>query len=288
MSSVIVSFSGGLGNQLFQYAAGMELSKRLKVPLFAETEFYKTSPNRRFVLDSFDLEFGELSGISMYRMMNLSKYYWQDLIRKGNQLVRCPFLFNEDHFEYDPRIMSLTAPVYLKGYWQSEKYFPGVANEMKTRLQLKLPESMMQISGQIDDRSVCLHLRHGDFMHNPEIARIIGVCGIEYYRQAVKAMNEKIGSPRFFIFTDEPAAVDLIADLIHEPVIVNRFSKGDDLAEFALMQKFGNFIIANSTFSWWAAWSSLKYEKMVICPVKWFSDSSINTKDLCPRDWIKY
>lgn len=288
MSAVIVSFSGGLGNQLFQYAAGMELSRRLNVPLFAETEFYKTSPNRRFVLDFFDLEYDGLSGFSMYRRMSLSKYYWLDLISKGNQLLRCPFLFNEAHFEFDPRIMNLTAPVYLKGYWQSEKYFPAVANELKNRVQLQLPESMVQICGQIDDRAVCLHLRRGDFINNPEIARIIGVCSIDYYRQAVKAMNEMIGSPRFFIFTDEPSAVDSIADLIQEPVIVNRFSNGDDLAEFALMQRFGNFIIANSTFSWWAAWSSLKDEKRVICPVKWFSDLSINTKDLCPPDWVKY
>lgn len=288
MSAVVVSFSGGLGNQLFQYAAGLELSVRWKLPLFAETAFYKRSPNRTYMLDQLNLPIRSLSGFDLYKTLRISHLFWGDLWRKSKRLHLSPYLFEEAHFEFDRRIHALTPPVYLSGYWQSERYFTGVAADLRNQLQLPLPDVVKNLISQIDEKSVCLHIRRGDYARHPEIARIHGLCDADYYRRTIRAMQERIGDPRFFIFTDEPSAAGFINDLIDTPVFIQDHLGGDEIAEFNLMQQFSNFIIANSTFSWWTAWLSSKPGKLVMCPERWFADTAKNTSDLYPAGWLKY
>lgn len=288
MSAVIVSFSGGLGNQLFQYAAGLELSVRWKVPLFAETTFYKRSPNRNFVLDQLNLPMQSLSGFLLYKTLRVSHLFWGDLWRKAKRLHQSPYYFQEAHFEYDQRIQTLAAPAYLSGYWQSERYFTGVAADLRNQLQLPLSDAGQKLSRQIDEKSVCLHIRRGDYTRHPEIARIHGLCDADYYRRTIRAMQDRLENPRFFIFTDEPSAAGFIRDLIDKPVFVRDYLEEDEIVEFTVMQQFSNFILANSTFSWWAAWLSCKTDKVVLCPERWFADPSKNTSDLYPSGWLKY
>ena len=266
----------------------MEVAERLNVPLFAETQFYKRSHNRRFTLDRFGLQCQMLRGRQLYESLKISKYYWRDFFLGSDSLKMSPILFDEAHFEYDYRITDVTSPVYLSGYWQSERYFPSVAEQLKKEIQIPPSSAVKSLADEIDEQAVCLHVRRGDFFHNPLISRINGVCDKEYYATAIRALKERLSNPRFYVFTDEPGAVDFVSDLVEGPVMVGEYTNGDDLAEFSLMQKFGNFIIANSTFSWWAAWSSFSDNKIVVCPSRWFADTSINSNDLYPAGWLRF
>lgn len=289
MNGVIVSFSGGLGNQLFQYAAGWELSNRLRVPLYVETEFYRKSPNRQFELKKFQLELNFLSGYKLYRSLGLARGCLPFLLQKKRPLSDSPYIFIEEFFEFDLRFEKIIGPlVYLSGYWQSERYFPECGNKLKKLVQGDVPVNVSHLLSQINENAVCVHIRRGDYTRNPEIAKVHGVCGADYYEKGIATMKSKLKNPRFFVFTDEPEAVSFVYNMVEDVVLVSNYSEGDQWAEFFLMQQFYNFIIANSTFSWWAAWSSLKEPKFVICPENWFADASKNTKDLYPATWLKY
>lgn len=286
MSAVVVSFSGGLGNQLFQYAAGTALSKRFNVPLLAETDFYRRSPNRHFLLHPFDPSLKIMNGLALYRQLGIPKLFWKDIFSDSKRLLSSPILFQEKHFEFDDRFEKLSSPVYLHGYWQSERYFIDYSSEIRRTLQLPVKESVTDLIPLINEESVCIHIRRGDYSQNKYIASIHGVCESDYYQRAISWITQQVSHPRYFIFTDDPSAISVLDGCVENPVMVHDYSQGDELAEFALMQKFRNFIIANSTFSWWGAYTSLRPDKQIVAPKNWFADNSKNTKDLIPASWL--
>lgn len=293
MSKIITKLIGGLGNQMFQYATGRALAHRLGVPLMLDTSGFEHYDLRRY-------ELGELS-------IQAALASPEDLVQAG-VVPRPPSLVNramkflgversanvlrEASFTYDARVQGAGAPAYLDGYWQSERYFSGIADLLRREFTLKAPvdAANTELAGQIaaaGEKAVSLHIRRGDYVTNAHTAQYHGVCSLDYYRAAVDYVAERIGTPHFFVFSDDHAWVTANFKLSHPYTLVDVNDANRGVWDMALMKACRHHVIANSSFSWWGAWLNPHADKLVVAPERWFSGASHDTSDLIPASWIR-
>jgi Glycosyl transferase family 11 len=293
LEAVIANLIGGLGNQLFQYAAGRAIAHRLGVPLLLDVSGFAQYELRRYELGDLCIR-GRVatedelahSGISTKSPTLLRRF------SKALGLARPANLFKEGSFAYDARFEQVVSPVYLSGYWQSERYFLEIADLLRTELSLNQPVNAVneQIAAQIRDAgasAVSLHIRRGDYVNNPQTAQYHGVCSLDYYRAAVDCIAERVPDPHFFVFSDDHAWVSDNFKLDQSMTMVDVNDADRGVWDMALMRGCRHHVIANSSFSWWGAWLNNSKGKVVIAPKRWFNDSTIDTKDLIPSAWVR-
>ncbi len=192
---------------------------------------------------------------------------------------------------YDGSLENATPPIYIAGYWQSERYFRDVEKHIREDFSFRLPLSdrnrgiIEEITGT---ESVGVHVRRGDYAEKPGAARTHGgVCGDEYYRKAVSLVAGKVKNPVFFFFSD---AIDWVESnlRVRDPSRYVGGNAGDrDWEDMRLMSLCRHNIIANSSFSWWAAWLNSNPGKTVIAPSRWFSDKGRTDRDIVPSGWVR-
>jgi hypothetical protein len=248
---ILIKLTGGLGNQLFQYAYGKALSLKKKERLVLDTSWYKGRLNRVYLLDNF--------------MIDAPVASWFTRTYRKNQIL-------QDH----------------TGEWHSEKYFKEYAQIIRDNFKLKTPPSkkaadLLQHINSVN--SVSLHLRGTDYVTGNKSA-FHGTASPEYYSQAVALMREKVQNPHFFIFTDDTPWARVHIQF-PEPFTLVSESKNTACEELALMAFCKHNILANSTFSWWAAWLNPHKDKIVVAPSRWFADEKANASDILPSSWIK-
>jgi hypothetical protein len=288
--SVITRLNGGLGNQLFQYAAGLSLADRLGVPLKLDLSEFDTYLLRRFELDKFNISAEiatpeETAGF-VINPSRFQRYYGRLVISLGLRFNR--IAFKQIKFEYDQAFGKIRYPMYLNGYWQSEKYFKSA--EDKLRRELSLADQLGEASQKILDGifqcpAVSLHIRRGDYITNPSAALIHGVCSLDYYHSAIRHVAAHIKDPHFFVFSDDPQWAKDNLKFIYPVQFVEANGPDRGTEDMWLMKSCKHHIIANSSFSWWAAWLNDRLDKIVIAPRVWFLDKKIDTKDLIPEQW---
>lgn len=278
-AAVVVKLMGGLGNQMFQYAAGLALARKHGVPLQLDTTFFQDPtprPNitpRNYALDIFPLHEG---------CVRLN-----DAAARPAGLKRAA----EKHFHYDAATADLPAGVYLDGYWQSPRYFESIEPEVRRAFALSptLDEAAAAFAAQIkQSEAVCLHVRRGDMVHNAHTASVHGSCSLDYYRTACDLLAQKFPNAHFFVFSDDPAwcaGQDLTGG---RPCTIVSRPGATEAVDLFLMRQCRHFITANSSFSWWAAYLGEAPEKTVIVPDPWFTDPSLDVSDLCPKAWIRW
>ena len=280
---IIVKLSGGLGNQMFQYAASRSLALRNNDILKFDLSWFKNlgDTNRYFKLYVFNIiniaeaTEEEIRNLKPTRLLRFLKLYNQQMY------------FKEKYFNFDPEILKLKGDIYLDGYWQSEKYFKDFDSVIRQEFNLKNPISVeaQNISLKIiSDNSVSIHVRRGDYVSSPKTFAYHGVCSLPYYKQAIDIMKGKLKNPVFYIFSDDMQWVKEKLKIDGDIVYVSRLEI-KDYEEMILMSQCKNNIIANSSFSWWAGWLNKDHQKIVIAPQKWFNLQK-NIKDLIPEKWI--
>lgn len=290
---IVVRLMGGLGNQMFQYAAGFALARRHGAPL-------------RFDLDWFDR-------VHMHQGLELPRVFGLDVLRVtaaelrqtlgwlasprmrrvfGRRRLRPlhPASFAlEPHFHYWPGFASLGPVVYLDGYWQSERYFASVAAEIRERFRF-LPEpdekSRRLIAEMEGCASVSLHVRRGDYVRNAVAKRVHGVNLQSYYPAAITEIYKLVANPRFFVFSDEPDWVAAHLALPPSAILVNHNRGENSFRDMQLMSHCRHHILANSSFSWWGAWLNPRTDKIVVAPRRWFNVDDFDTRDLYCPGWI--
>ncbi len=288
---VVVRLSGGLGNQLFQYAAGRALSVKHNVPLYIEKSFYAESPNRHYKLNSFNTCESVISKRELVATLLKRKFKLSDYFKSVKSIcLESNFLFSENSFSYNPDFLSIDVPVVLNGYWQSEKYFEEFFSWIKNDFKVIDNSGLLNaifIDKISTENSVAIHVRRGDYLSNKQINSIHGICSDEYYVTAYKELVEKVGEVTPYFFTDDTEDARRIIKLIGKGVLINDVCPGSDVSDFLLMTSCRHFIVANSTFSWWAAYLGSSPSKMVFAPLNWFKSTDYNTIDLIPLNWIK-
>ena len=288
----IVNILGGLGNQMFQYAFAYALSKEQNSIVKLDIRDFEGYDLREYELDIFNVSLP----ISTQVEADELKYKKESLIQKVFQKIKkspIPFANSycrEPHFHYDGKVFALTGDIYFEGYWQSEKYFVKYKDDLLKEFTLKKDlhsQSQNYMEQIISTEAVSLHIRRGDYVTNQHTNSVHGTCPVEYYQKAVQKIEEGINAPHFFIFSDDLEWAKDNLSFIENLTFIELDTNVPDHEEMILMSKCQHNIIANSSFSWWGAWLNQNNEKVVIAPKKWFRDSSINTNDLIPEEWIQ-
>jgi hypothetical protein len=292
---IIVKLIGGLGNQMFQYAAGRYLAWLHKTELLMDTSYLDKEPNgaytkRKLELDVFniDLKMATKAEVERFKIESSTKYS-RTFQRK------LPILFTnlyvaESGTAYHKEFLSYPKNTYLDGFWQSESYFKPIESVLVNDFVLKDPlnrENKDWLKKMENCESVSLHVRRGDYVSNADAQSHHGSCDIDYYQKAIEYIKAKHKAIEIFIFSDdlEWCKVNL---RIKEPLhFVDANQKQNLHLDMFLMSHCKHNIIANSSFSWWAAWLNRNGHKIVIAPLKWFSNPAIKTFDLIPKEWIR-
>jgi len=290
---IVTKIIGGLGNQMFQYAAGIALALEKNTTLALDVSgFENYELHQGFELQRvFNSIFEIASKADIQRLLG-----WQSSPRVQRIVSRKPFsllrnknFIVEPHFQYWPSINYLTGDCYLSGYWQSEKYFSDVADQIRESFTFKIPleNQNAELAKQISQvNSVSLHVRRGDYANNPKTISTHGLCSLEYYESAISYLTERVQQPDFFIFSDDIEWVknNLKIDYPHQYVEHNLGSESYN--DMRLMSMCQHHIIANSSFSWWGAWLNPNMDKIVVAPKCWFANQT-DLQDLLPTGWKK-
>lgn len=292
MLLVISRLVGGLGNQMFQYAAGRALATNLGCKLLVDiSDLIADRQHQGFeLLKIFNCTVEVTDGAHVRSVLG-----WQSSKRVQNILrhpllapLRTRHLILEPHFDYWPEFRKLTDPAYLMGYWQSEHYFDNVADIIRKEFTFRRPLTgdNFELDKRISEtNSVSLHVRRGDYVSNPSAFATHGVCSIEYYETAIKYVSERIPSPNFFVFSDDMEWVRAHLEIRHPCCYVENNNGADSYIDMQLMSRCKHNILANSTFSWWGAWLNANADKLVTAPRRWFVNDA-DTPDLLPSAWV--
>ena len=196
---IAVRLMGGLGNQMFQYAAGRALAERI---------------GTEFVLDNRSFTHYKL------RDYGLNKFAIKAQVGTAEQIARWPLWFRrlskplrrlgirsrwylETQFHYDSTWNCISDGTIIDGHFQSERYFPGLAEALRQEF---IPVAPLSLKNEqyaelaCGCESVMLHVRRGDYVSDPHAAKTNGVCTVEYYKNAISTMRAHLEKPRFFVF----------------------------------------------------------------------------------------
>lgn len=278
---------------MFQYAAGRALALRRGAELRLEISgFEADNVGREFELQrvfACQTEIARSSDIDGLLGWQSPSFVRRIVGRSGFAALRCDAFVVEPHFQYWEGLNIVPQNCYLVGYWQSEKYFQDAEQIIRADFSFALAMSKQnaQIGEEmLQENSISLHVRRGDYVSNPKTNATHGICSLDYYRAAVRHMAERVENPHFFIFSDDMTWVknELALDFPCQYIEHNKGSESYN--DMRLMSLCRHHIIANSSFSWWGAWLNPRSDKIVVAPQKWFVKENITT-DLYPPAWIK-
>lgn len=289
---ILCNIIGGLGNQMFQYAAGRALSLERGVRLALDvSDFAKYRLHQGFELKRLfncPVDIASASEVDYLLGWRRSALARRILLRPGFSALRPKQFVVEPNFHYWSGFERLGDTGYLTGYWQSEKYFRRHRDVIREDFRF-LPEldavnaSIAKEMAKLE--SVSLHVRRGDYVNNPKNLVTHGLCSPDYYKDAVKYLANQLSSPVFFVFSDDIPWVKSNLDIGFPTVYVDHNSGEGSYNDMRLMSVCKHNIIANSSFSWWGAWLNENRDKIVVAPRKWFVNDT-NTSDLFPEEWI--
>ena len=287
---IIINITGGLGNQLFQYAFGRALSIKNKCQLKLDISSYQNYEWHDYSLRPFSIRenFADKSDCELLKGEKVS------FVQKINQKIfnNKKFYYSEKDLRFNEKYKNLANPAYISGYWQSEKYFKQVEEVIRNEFKIVIPPSKpnQKLIKKIEkENAVSLHVRRGNYANIKHVNKVHGTSPLSYYNDAIKVLIPKIPDPVFYIFSDdiEWAKKNLIIN--NETVFVDFNNSTTDFEDMRLMSMCKHHIIANSTFSWWGAWLNDSKSKIVIAPKIWFNDVNMNnqTANLIPSNWIR-
>ncbi len=282
---ITVELMGGLGNQMFQYAFGLRLATERHTGLVANGFLLNNrllATLRQYTYRQFELSiFGvEAPGSSPASLLRAASPF-----HTTTRLIREPAA--------GPRAL-LLPPLTVEqlvcvGYWQSEGYFKAADLAVRQQFQFRQPvnDFTQRVAEAIlkAPNPVFVHVRRGDYVTNANASQHHGVCGIDYYKQALTHMRERVDSPNFYVFSDDLDWVKQELGPLLQPATYVEGNRGrDSWQDMFLMSHCRHAIMANSSFSWWGAWLNDHPGRIVTAPRQWFTKQV--TENLLPDHWI--
>mgnify|MGYP004451416805 CR=1 FL=1 len=280
---IVIRMMAGLGNQMFQYALYKSLLSSGKI-VYIDDSWY-----RKFKAHN-DLEIENIFNVSMQRadhqIANRLGYADYNLWQRFRQkyLPKSSFRSQNvyDAIVFDKSIEKID-DVYLSGYWQSEKYFIKIANQIRKDFAFPvLPNSSMH-EEVMKSNTVSIHIRRGDYVNNSLHG---DVCDLSYYYRAINYIRDHVSAPKFIIFSDDILWCRDNLKLNEAVFVTGNYGK-KSYVDMQLMSMCKHNIIANSSFSWWGAWLNSNPNKMVVAPRIWFRDKTYGTGDIIPDSWFQ-
>ena len=316
---IIVQLVGGLGNQMFEYAAARSLAIINKTEVKLDVSNYEKDPFRRYGLDCFKINAsiaspldilqiypsegfiqlgGKICGKKCEELLRhyltkfglhknySARHYAYNLNSKDQSPLLEKKIVSQRQFHYDPDFFHCPDNIYLIGFWISEKYFIHINETIREDFSFRFPASkknkeFLKIINNCN--SVSVHIRRTDKINEP----LYEETNLIYCTKAMQYISEKISDPHFFIFSDD---IFWVKNNLKYPGLVTFVDINDDFNNYEdlrLMSSCKHNIIAESSFSWWAAWLNSNNEKIVISPdpCRWIRLDNFIFDDLLPSNW---
>lgn len=283
-SSIHIQISDGLGNQMFQYAAGLSLALKNKVPLVLEPVpyFFKIyKPPRRYGLQYLNLH----PCIQLNRPIRktLGKVF-------VSNLRAVPTFVEKNAYQFEKEFLTISPPFRLQGFFQNVKYFSELPRDMlleNFRLNSKMSSKAIGLCKAVKEmpNAACIHLRLGDY----KTSSIFKPLSLDYYREGLKVLRSLgVSHDSLWLFSNGSMAE--IKSFCHDLKLINpRIVSGNEVSEWEamhLMKQFKHHLIANSTFSWWSAWLK-ETPGLTIMPKNWLREPSWEVLGLKVPGWIE-
>lgn len=292
---ISIRLMGGLGNQMFQYAALRAMMLENGTSGVISLKGITNKTHNVYSLNHFNINNDDITVSSSeifkskityliygFYCVFLVKFKFGYSIMKSIQ----PFLNSIGIYCVPDGYIKLSKIKSKKntmvGYFQSTKYFDKYKNIIKSELTVKEPvkkENVKLLQDIKNSNSICVHIRRGDYIGSNH-----QVCDTSYYLKAIKIISKKVKNPKFYIFSDD---IEWVKNNINFKVKVNYIDGNNkNYEELQLMYSCKHFIISNSSFSWWAQYLTDNEERITIAPSRWFQNSNQKV-DIFQDDWIK-
>jgi len=278
---IIVRLMGGLGNQLFQYAFGLNLSKIMRQEIYFDIGFYESQDKRSYMLNKLGINVNtapvqecryagspEFIINKLLVKLNLRKFFLPGLIIEQKLFSFEDFNNHRNHHN-----------MFFWGYWQNLNYVDPILKILQKNF---IQENYFALNKQREilplslDNACCVHVRRGDYANDPAIMQRHLTCDTNYYKTAI-AKLKSAGIENFFFFSD-----DIHWSKDNFGHIENAYfmeGQRSEIEDFFTMVHFKNFVLSNSTFSWWAAKLCMEDDiKYVVYPEMW--QANLKTADL--------
>lgn len=306
----IVDISGGLGNQLFQYAFGRAFQEKNGIDVFFNDEYFRAQEkvderwnangiyhsNNLLSIFNLPVTYANKSQLEYIKTKNSSFFSACSLVKFFKRLFKLPIIVNGEMIEncpqrFYPHFLNNYSFMHYTGCYQNEKYFKAI--EEIIRKEFVFPkfdendEHNLSAAEKIAscNNPVFIHVRRGDYIN-------LGwnIASTDYYKKACDYMKKNVPDAEFFVFSDDIDFIKNEFDIGYPFKIIENvnFANGVDYKDMQLMTYFKHAIIANSSFSWWGAWLMQNKNKIVLAPKPWFplSDLSFNINQIICDDWI--
>ncbi|MFH1004508.1 MAG: alpha-1,2-fucosyltransferase [Bacteroidota bacterium] len=291
---IIVKLMGGLGNQMFQYAAAKYLSIIHNTSIKLDLSYLNADTNGAYTKRKYELgilnikeDFATKNDINPYKKI-AENFYLRNIHKHFSFLF--PYKYGKEYGHgYNKNFVKFPSSTYLDGFWQSEKYFKPIEKIIKEEFIFNnslsgLNEAMAKKINNCE--SIGIHIRRTDYITNKQVMRYHGTCDLDYYYRAIDIISRKVSLPCLFVFSDDSEWVKQNFKSNCPFVCIDNNSNAD-FEDMRMMSMCKHNVIANSSFGWWASWLNNNPDKIIVAPIKWFNNTTVNSKDIIPEEWIK-
>lgn len=292
----------GIGNMLFNYAAGRWLSLKHGMPLkfdYIRTRGsaqigptnYATSAQIEAVYPCYDLRWGPASAADVTHVTGAPEFV-RALRRGGFRLFRTlsrkgRYFAPSQTYAFDPRFRELSPPVFLDSFYMSPAYFAGIEMNLRKDLicRLPLPGAAADVEREIcSSNAISVHIRRGDYVDPSKTGNLFPSYGGDYACEGVRRIEGRAGKGRCFVFSDDIAWAKNNVRLGPDTIYVEH-GIGDAWVDLELMRRCKHNVITNSSFSWWAAFLNDSPNRQVVCPRVWRNDQT-DADEMILENWI--
>lgn len=280
----IVKIKSGLGNQMFQYAFAKNLESLTGESVTIDLSQYKIEHlhNGFELARLFNIDLKEAPKETVELLSTIPDSFIKRIQRK---FFTKPTHYIENETVFNSNVFEIQSSCYFEGYWQSEQYFYPIKNKIIDLFEFKQPlnHSTERLCSQIDDSTVSMHIRRGDYLLG--MNRNLNLCTLDYYNAAVTLLQSYKSINKIIIFSDDIPWCQKNLEFKNIELIFVDWNKNEDSwQDMYLMSKCHHNIISNSSFSWWGAYLNQHWDKMVIAPAQWNKKQKRNLRIL-PSDW---
>jgi hypothetical protein len=294
---ITIRMTGGIGNQLFQYALGLHLKEVYQKEVQFDTSFYNINGQDDATIRDLDIESFTLGDLQKNNSSNILS---KSVLAKGQRFLERLFVpyyrqsyFFEQTLRFDPNVFKVKNSVYLDGYWQSPEYFKGIEGKLRSQfvIENKMTEYAAGLSKRINDmkNAISIHIRRSDYLN--KYSHVYYSQPISYYLASLKVIKGYLQTDniKLIVFSDDIEWCRTNLDFKYPTIFVDALQR-PSYEDMILMSQCSHHIIANSTYSWWGAWLNKNDDKIVVAPKNWFLEpykNEIYTQSIIPSSWIR-
>ena len=275
--AIIIPLMGGLGNQLFQYAAGIHVQKFTnRHTYFSQSGLLNTKNTPRSymlgdLLKSSDLKSRGRFTLAVFKLASL--------------VVPSIWISEQDLSDFSLERVANTTKVLL-GYFQRISYVDSVAAELIQAIRHSSQFGVLATTVSTND--IAVHIRFGDYLASPETKKFHGLTAMSYYVDGVNHLLTVDSFDRVVIYSDDPSKAysDFTQAFGSREIPVVLSARSGEIEDLASMSSSKGLVISNSTFSWWAAWIGTQlHDCNVVAPRPWFATPSAADDNLLSYRW---